>query len=55
MTVQEKAFDAPDGPIRRIGARSVPAPFSPPPENYVMPSTDWIAAEVRGMMGKAPG
>jgi pyruvate dehydrogenase E1 component beta subunit len=54
-TVQEEAFDALDGPVRRIGARNVPAPFSPPLEDYVMPSADWIVAEVREMMGKAPG
>lgn len=54
-TVQEEAFDALDGPIRRIGARNVPAPFSPPLEDHVMPSADWIVAEVRRMMGKAPG
>jgi pyruvate/2-oxoglutarate/acetoin dehydrogenase E1 component len=46
-TVQEEAFDALDGPIRRIGARNVPAPFSPPLENSVMPSADWIVEEVR--------
>jgi acetoin:2,6-dichlorophenolindophenol oxidoreductase subunit beta len=46
-TVQEEAFDALDAPIKRIGARNVPAPFSPPLEDFVMPSADWIVEEVR--------
>jgi pyruvate dehydrogenase E1 component beta subunit len=51
--VQEEAFDALDAPIGRIGARNVPAPFSPPLEECVMPSAEWILAEVRAMFGRA--
>jgi pyruvate dehydrogenase E1 component beta subunit len=46
-TVQEEAFDALDAPIRRVGARNVPDPFSPPLEEAVMPDADRIAREVR--------
>lgn len=51
--VQEEAFDSLDAPIRRIGARNVPAPFSPPLEDSVMPNADWIVDEVRSMLTHA--
>jgi pyruvate/2-oxoglutarate/acetoin dehydrogenase E1 component len=46
-TVQEEAFDALDAPIRRVGARNVPDPFSPPLEDAVIPGADSVAREVR--------
>jgi acetoin:2,6-dichlorophenolindophenol oxidoreductase subunit beta len=36
-----------EGPVKRVGARHVPIPFSPPLEKYVLPSPDRIAAAVR--------
>lgn len=50
--VQEEAFDYLDAPIQRIGARNVPDPFSPPLEDYVMPSKDWIVDAVRRIVRK---
>jgi pyruvate/2-oxoglutarate/acetoin dehydrogenase E1 component len=35
-----------DGPIKRIGARHAPHPFSPILERAVLPSTDQIVTEV---------
>lgn len=49
-TVQEEAFDFLDAPIRRVGARNVPAPFSPPLEDQVMPSAEWVTSEVRALL-----
>jgi acetoin:2,6-dichlorophenolindophenol oxidoreductase subunit beta len=53
--VQEEAFDSLDAPIRRIGARNVPAPFSPPLEDHMMPSAGWIVDEVQCMLTNATG
>ena len=50
--VQEEAFDSLDAPVGRIGARNVPAPFSPLLEDCVMPSKDWVTDEVRRLLGK---
>src|SRR5262249_46858551 len=36
-----------EGPVKRVGARQVPIPFSPPLENYVLPSPARIADAVR--------
>ena len=36
-----------DGPVKRVGARHVPIPFSPPLENYVLPSPARIVDAVR--------
>jgi acetoin:2,6-dichlorophenolindophenol oxidoreductase subunit beta len=36
-----------EGPVKRVGARHVPIPFSPPLENYVLPSPPRIAEAVR--------
>ena len=36
-----------DGPVKRVGARHVPIPFSPPLENYVLPSAARIVDAVR--------
>jgi pyruvate dehydrogenase E1 component beta subunit len=50
--VQEEAFDFLNAPVGRIGARNVPAPFSPLLEDEVMPSAAWVVEEVRRLMGK---
>jgi len=36
--IQDELFDELDAPIKRIGARDVPFPFSPPMEDFVLPS-----------------
>jgi pyruvate/2-oxoglutarate/acetoin dehydrogenase E1 component len=36
-----------DGPVKRVGARHVPIPFSPPLENYVLPSPTRIVDAVQ--------
>lgn len=50
--VQEEAFDYLDAPVQRVGARNVPDPFSPPMEDHVMPSAEWIVGEARKIVGK---
>lgn len=50
--VQEEAFDSLDAPVGRIGARNVPAPFSPLLEDEMMPSAAQVVGEVRRLMGR---
>ncbi|OPZ62090.1 MAG: Acetoin:2,6-dichlorophenolindophenol oxidoreductase subunit beta [Firmicutes bacterium ADurb.Bin506] len=40
-------FDYLDAPIERVGTLDVPIPFSPPMENYVVPSEDDIVFAVK--------
>jgi len=40
-----------DGPVKRVGAKHVPIPFSPPLENYVLPSPGTVVEAVRGALG----
>jgi pyruvate dehydrogenase E1 component beta subunit len=54
-TVQEEAFDYLDAPVQRVGARNVPAPFSPPLEDYVMPSKASVIQAVHHLLGKPVG
>lgn len=37
-----------EGPVKRVGAKHVPIPFSPPLENHVLPSPSDIVAAVEG-------
>lgn len=46
-TVCEQGFDLLDAPIGRVGSLNVPVPFSPPLENYVIPSAERIVEAVR--------
>ena len=39
-----------DGPVKRVGAKHVPIPFSPPLENYVLPSPGTVVEAVRGAL-----
>jgi pyruvate dehydrogenase E1 component beta subunit len=50
-TVQEEAFDYLDAPIQRVGARNVPAPFSPPLEDCVMPGKESVVRAVHRLLG----
>ncbi len=45
--VQEEAFDWLDAPIKRVNAPDVPVPFSPPLEQYFIPSHKRIAEAIR--------
>jgi 2-oxoisovalerate dehydrogenase E1 component beta subunit len=46
--VAEEAFEALDGPVMRLGGPDVPAmPFSPPMEEFFMPSPEKILAAMR--------
>jgi pyruvate dehydrogenase E1 component beta subunit len=49
--LSEVAWDELDGPILRVGAPSVPPPFSPPLEAAFVPDSDAIAAAVRRTIG----
>ncbi len=49
-TITEHAFDALDSPILRVGSLDAPIPFSPPLEDYVMPSTQRVVDAVRSLM-----
>jgi acetoin:2,6-dichlorophenolindophenol oxidoreductase subunit beta len=48
----EEAVEYLDGPIRRVGARNVPLPYSPVLENYVLPDTRDIVAAARSFWSK---
>ncbi|HZD38836.1 MAG TPA: alpha-ketoacid dehydrogenase subunit beta [Actinomycetes bacterium] len=48
-TIAERAFDHLDAPVARVGSLDVPVPFSPPLEEYVLPSAGRIAEAVRGL------
>lgn len=47
--VAERAFDYLDAPIRRVAGLNTPIPFSPPLEDYVLPSAERIVDTVRAM------
>ncbi len=51
--VAEQAFDYLDYPVRRLGARNTPVPFSPPLEDFVIPNAERIADTVRSMFQTA--
>ncbi len=36
--IQDDLFDELDAPVKRVGAKDVPIPFSPPMENFVLPN-----------------
>jgi pyruvate dehydrogenase E1 component beta subunit len=43
----EELFDELDGPIQRVASEDVPMPFSPPMEEFVIPSVGDVVAAVR--------
>lgn len=49
IRVTEAAFDYLDAPIKRIGSLDVPVPFSPPLEDFVVPTEEKIVEEIRKM------
>jgi len=47
MRIIEAAFDYLDSPVKRIAAHDVPVPFSPPLEDFVVPTEEKIAEEIK--------
>lgn len=50
VRITEAAFDYLDAPIKRIAARDVPVPFSPPLEDFVVPTEERIEKEIKKML-----
>ena len=50
--IAEGAFYDLDGPVRRIGARHVPIPFSPPLEDATVPNERDVFEMARAMCNK---
>jgi pyruvate/2-oxoglutarate/acetoin dehydrogenase E1 component len=48
--IGEELFDYLDAPVTRVGARDVPMPFSPPLEQYVLPTAAAVAAAARRLL-----
>ena len=46
--IQEEAFEALDAPVRIIGALDTPVPYSPPLEDFYLPSEARIERGARG-------
>jgi pyruvate dehydrogenase E1 component beta subunit len=46
----EEAFDYLDAPIVRVAAPDIPIPFSPPMEDFYIPSVDRIVEAAKGLM-----
>jgi pyruvate/2-oxoglutarate/acetoin dehydrogenase E1 component len=47
--IAENAFDYLDAPVKRLGAKEAPNPFSPCLEEFILPSVDDIVKTVKGM------
>jgi pyruvate/2-oxoglutarate/acetoin dehydrogenase E1 component len=47
--IQEELFDELDAPVKRVGSKDVPIPFSPPMEDFVLPSVDDVLAAVHAV------
>lgn len=48
----EEAFDFLDSPVKILGSKNTPIPFSPIMENYVIPDKEKIITEIEGMFPK---
>jgi pyruvate/2-oxoglutarate/acetoin dehydrogenase E1 component len=42
--IQEELFDDLRAPVKRVAAKDVPIPFSPPLEDYVLPKVSDVVA-----------
>jgi pyruvate dehydrogenase E1 component beta subunit len=49
--IADHAFDSLRGPIKRVTAPHTPVPFSPPLEDFYLPSPEKIAATTRKLLG----
>jgi len=48
--ITQEAFDYLDAPVERVAAANVPAPFSPPLEQYIMPKVEDLVAAARRLV-----
>lgn len=48
--IAEKAFDYLDGPVKRVGGRFCPIPFSPEMERFYLPSPDRIIEAAKALI-----
>ncbi|MFU2158232.1 alpha-ketoacid dehydrogenase subunit beta [Caldisericum sp. AR60] len=49
-TIQEELFDYLDAPIRRVGAKNVHIPFSPPLQDFVIPDKNSVIEAIRSVL-----
>jgi 2-oxoisovalerate dehydrogenase E1 component beta subunit len=49
--IQEEAFESLDAPVRIVGALDTPVPYSPPLEEYFLPSQAEIEKAARLLVG----
>ena len=47
--IQSELFDYLDAPVTRVGAKDVPIPFSPPLEDFVLPSVSDVVNAVKAV------
>jgi acetoin:2,6-dichlorophenolindophenol oxidoreductase subunit beta len=47
--IMDELFDELDAPVKRIGAKDVPIPFSPPMEDFVLPSVSDVREAVHAV------
>jgi acetoin:2,6-dichlorophenolindophenol oxidoreductase subunit beta len=50
--VAEGAFYYLDAPVRRLGARDVPVPFSPPLEDVTVPTEVTVVETAKALCGR---
>ena len=48
--IADKAFDYLDGPVKRVGGRFCPIPFSPEMEKFYLPSVDRIVQAAKDII-----
>jgi pyruvate dehydrogenase E1 component beta subunit len=48
--IADKGIHYLDGPVKRVGAKHAPIPFSPPLENYILPQVEDIIQAVKATM-----
>jgi 2-oxoisovalerate dehydrogenase E1 component beta subunit len=49
--IQEEAFESLDAPVRIVGALDTPVPYSPPLEEFFLPSEEQIERAARLLIG----
>jgi len=50
--IQDELFDELEAPVKRIGAKDVPIPFSPLMEDFVLPSVDDVVTAVHAVTNR---